>query len=66
MCNVNKTSEKQGPKECPVCKGEKVITGICSCNMEWRGTQLDEDEWEDCKCTPTQTCSTCHGTGIVN
>ena len=51
-------------KICPLCNGEKIIKGSCSCNMEWRGNQKGDD-WEDCLCTPDQECSTCSGTGLV-
>lgn len=50
---------------CPACDGKKVIEGICECNIEWRGTQSD-NEWQDCQCTPEQECTTCHGTGVVD
>jgi len=49
---------------CTTCNGKKVIEGVCQCSMEWRGTQGD-DGWQDCQCTPEQTCPTCHGTGVV-
>ena len=51
-------------KICPECKGEKNIAGNCVCDMEWRGTQKD-DEWADCQCTEAETCPLCQGTGYV-
>jgi len=51
-------------KECPECHGKKVITGECSCDMEWQGTQIG-DEYEDCMCAPEQECPLCNGTGYV-
>jgi len=56
---------QQTKKVCPTCQGKKVISGICECSMEWRGTQKG-DEWEDCQCTPEQECQTCSGTGFVD
>ena len=55
--------EKDKTVICPICQGKKVIEGVCECNMEWRGTAVD-DGWEDCQCTPEQECPTCHGTGV--
>ncbi|MFH7326803.1 ankyrin [Desulfurivibrio sp. C05AmB] len=57
-------SEKN-QKICPECKGKKVIPGNCTCNMEWRGTQLLDDQWDDCKCSREEECPICHGTGYV-
>ena len=54
--------EKQN---CPQCKGNKTIEGTCECNMEWRGTQMD-DTWEDCRCTPDIKCPTCGGKGYLD
>ena len=54
---------QESKKLCPLCNGEKIIKGICSCDMEWRGTK--GDDWEDCQCTPDQECTTCSGTGYV-
>lgn len=51
-------------KTCPTCHGEKVIAGVCECDAEWRGTQVD-DEWQECQCTPEQKCQACNGTGYV-
>lgn len=57
--------DEQNPRElCPTCQGKKMISGVCECNMEWRGNQT-EDDWEDCQCTPDQECPTCKGTGYV-
>jgi len=50
---------------CPTCQGEKVVKGTCECNMEWRGSQID-DEWEDCRCMPELECPTCLGSGYVS
>lgn len=50
---------------CPACQGKKVIAGTCECNMEWRGTQ-GQDNWQDCQCTPEVQCPTCQGTGYVD
>ncbi|MBU0673963.1 MAG: ankyrin [Proteobacteria bacterium] len=47
---------------CPTCEGKKVIHGVCSCNMEWRGNKHGED-WEDCQCTPDIKCPAYSGTG---
>ena len=52
-------------KICPECNGEKKIPGICTCDMEWRGTQKDE-EWNDCQCTDEEICPGCQGTGYVS
>lgn len=60
----NKTSGTMRPKPCPICLGLKVIPGVCSCNMEWRGTKT-ETGWEDCQCTPELVCTQCEGTGSV-
>jgi hypothetical protein len=54
-----------GGKECPMCKGMKVIPGSCECNMEWRGNKGDNDEWEDCRCARELECPACHGTGLI-
>ena len=51
-------------KQCPECKGKKVVPGTCECNMEWRGNQTD-DGMEDCRCEDEVTCPTCNGTGEV-
>ena len=67
MCDVKKgkTTKKEGiSKQCPTCQGKGQIQGVCSCNMEWRGTQTGEG-WEDCKCQPDQECPTCHGAGTI-
>ncbi|MCB2184200.1 MAG: hypothetical protein KQH63_19415 [Desulfobulbaceae bacterium] len=55
----------EGEKICPECKGEKTIKGVCTCDMEWRGSKKG-DEWDDCQCTPDTTCHYCNGTGVVN
>ncbi|MDH5298093.1 MAG: ankyrin [Desulfobulbaceae bacterium] len=52
-------------KPCPTCQGKKVIDGRCECSMEWRGTKQD-DQWEDCQCSPEQPCPTCQGRGQVD
>ncbi|MEW6518848.1 MAG: ankyrin [Thermodesulfobacteriota bacterium] len=57
-------TQEKNTSICPTCAGEKVITGTCTCDMEWRGTQED-DNWEDCQCTPEVQCPTCHGTGVI-
>ena len=36
----------ENKKICPECNGEKKIAGTCVCDMEWRGSQKD-DEWLD-------------------
>jgi len=59
-----KTTGAMKTAPCPICLGKKVLPGICSCNMEWRGTKTDEG-WDDCQCTPEQPCSECKGTGAV-
>jgi hypothetical protein len=64
MCGVNKEKSGRGERICPLCKGEKTVAGTCTCDMEWRGTQLGE-EWNDCKCTPDEKCPNCNGTGVV-
>ena len=51
-------------KVCPTCEGEKIIRGVCTCDMEWRGTETG-DGWEDCKCTQDETCPTCNGKGVI-
>lgn len=55
---------KENQKVCPDCNGKKVISGTCTCDMEWRGTQSGDD-WEDCQCTPDQKCPTCDGKGYI-
>ncbi len=67
MCDVKKAakSEIKGiTEQCPTCKGKGVVPGVCTCNMEWRGTQT-ADGWEDCQCWPEQECSTCWGKGEI-
>ena len=49
---------------CPECKGEKKIPGTCVCDMEWRGSQEDED-WVDYHCIEEEVCPLCHGSGYV-
>ena len=49
---------------CPECKGEKIISGTCVCDMEWRGSQQD-GEWVDCQCVEEEVCPVCLGTGYV-
>lgn len=56
--------KKAGKKVCPVCGGKKTVPGVCSCNMEWRGSQIG-DQWEDCQCTPEVTCTECNGSGFI-
>ncbi len=65
MCELPRERNSQGERVCPLCKGEKTIAGTCTCDMEWRGTQ-GESEWSDCKCTPSEVCPTCDGTGVVS
>jgi hypothetical protein len=60
----DETMSEENKKICPQCEGKKVIPGTCSCNMEWRGTKVD-DEWEDCQCSEKVECPTCHGTGYA-
>ena len=50
-------------KICPECNGEKKIAGNCVCDMEWRGTQKD-DEWADCQCTDEEICPGMSGNRI--
>ena len=50
---------------CPECDGKKVLSGTCTCDMEWRGTQQGED-WDDCQCTQETECPVCNGTGFVD
>ena len=50
---------------CPECKGEKKIPGTCVCDMEWRGSQEDED-WVDCHCIEEEICPLCHGSGYIS
>jgi len=64
MCEASKGKEQHGSKTCPICGGEKVIEGTCTCDNEWRGTQ-GTDAWDDCKCTPKITCPKCGGTGVI-
>lgn len=64
MCKSGKQGGECQEKTCPQCHGDKVIPGTCTCDMEWRGSQL-EDEWSDCQCTPNETCPTCKGAGVV-
>ena len=52
-------------KICPTCQGKKVIPGVCECSSEWRGQQND-DEWQECQCTPEQECPTCKGSGYAD
>jgi hypothetical protein len=47
---------------CPTCNGDKMIPGVCECDSEWRGTEVNND-WADCHCTPDVTCLTCNGSG---
>lgn len=56
--------EEKEKKVCPGCQGRKVISGTCTCDMEWRGNQRDK-EWDDCICSPEQECPVCQGTGHV-
>lgn len=55
---------KETKKICPLCSGEKIIKGTCTCDMEWRGTRSGDD-WDDCQCTPDNKCPACSGTGFV-
>lgn len=61
QCHNTDPKEK---KTCPVCGGKKTVQGTCTCDMEWRGTTVD-DQMEDCQCTPEVTCPSCNGTGFV-
>lgn len=56
--------EEQKNKVCPECHGRKVISGQCTCDMEWRGTQRDQ-EWDDCQCSREEQCPICQGKGYV-
>lgn len=60
----NTTMHEEKKTVCPDCNGKGQIEGTCVCDSEWRGSQVG-DEWEDCHCTPTIPCPTCHGTGYV-
>ncbi|MEW6220834.1 MAG: hypothetical protein AB1634_15060 [Thermodesulfobacteriota bacterium] len=67
MCDIKTEAaahKKGGSVPCPNCGGQKTVPGFCTCNMEWRGTQVG-DQWEDCKCAPDVECPTCHGAGTV-
>ncbi|MCB2182435.1 MAG: ankyrin [Desulfobulbaceae bacterium] len=66
MCKStqDKNDKTAGEKICPECNGEKIIKGICTCDMEWRGSNK-EDDWEDCQCTPDTTCHLCNGKGVI-
>jgi RecJ-like exonuclease len=57
-------TEKKTRKKCPECGGKKIIPGVCECNVEWRGSQVD-GEWNECKCTPDIPCPICNGTGFI-
>jgi hypothetical protein len=57
-------SVAQGFKTCPECNGNKTIAGVCTCDMEWRGTQAGEI-LEDCQCTPDTSCPLCKGKGLI-
>lgn len=52
-------------KICPECEGRKVVEGVCTCDMEWRGTQSGDD-WEDCQCSQEVKCPLCNGKGYVD
>ncbi len=49
---------------CPSCKGEKIIEGVCECDMEWRGNKAG-DYMDDCQCSPDEECTTCFGKGYL-
>ena len=51
-------------KTCPECNGEKKLSGVCTCDMEWRGNQKG-DNWEDCQCTDEEICPVCQGAGYI-
>jgi hypothetical protein len=52
-------------KECPECKGAKIVPGNCVCDMEWRGNKVDDEEMDDCQCSPEQPCPECGGSGYL-
>ena len=52
-------------KECPECTGKGAVSGTCTCDMEWRGNKIGDEQMEDCQCTPETPCSMCNGTGYV-
>ena len=56
--------EQKKKETCSACQGKKIIEGVCECNTEWRGNQND-NEWEDCQCTPDQECPECQGKGYI-
>ena len=55
------TQEKEN-KVCPTCDGKKVVSGVCECSSEWRGTQSGDD-WDDCQCTPEEIVGVCVNSG---
>ena len=52
-------------KICPVCNGKGTIPGTCSCDAQWQGTGIGEDEFDPCKCSPEVTCPNCGGKGYI-
>lgn len=57
---------------CPTCMGKKVIEGICEVSGEWGGIKTEDGQActpdDACAgqiCTPTTTCPTCEGKGVV-
>jgi len=50
---------------CPQCQGAKTVPGECVCDNEWRGSQIDAEQWEDCHCERELPCPVCHGKGYV-
>ena len=57
---------KTSKKTCQTCKGKKTIPGTCQCSSEWRGNQIPDGGWDDCRCTPELPCPACRGTGLAN
>jgi hypothetical protein len=52
-------------KTCPECNGKKIVPGTCSCDAEWQGTNVGEDAFDPCQCSPDVTCPTCEGKGYL-
>ncbi len=49
---------------CPKCKGSKTVSGEMVCNMEWRGSN-SENEMDDCIAEPSKECPVCSGKGFI-